>query len=300
MPGSHLLDVSSRAVGPHGVGLHGGGLHGVGLHGVGLHGVGLHGGELHLGVVVAAYLVAMAAAARSTWSPCGLSMLSSITPLGERGRAGRFGVTVSWFVAGATAGGVALGAVTLSLAVAVRALGLPAATAAAGAAAVSMLGAAGDVGLLGYRIPLLRRQVNERWLDQYRPWVYGAGFGWQIGSGLTTYVMTTAVFATIALAALTGSPWVAGSVGVVFGLVRGLAVLCGGRITTTEALRRVHRQFAALRQPVWLGVVLLQVAVAGALGGMIWAPCLGLGAVAVAAGAVTLTRTPLRRLATPG
>ena len=45
--------------------------------------------------------VAVAAAARSTWSPCGLSMLSSITPLAERSRGHRFGVTATWFVLGA-------------------------------------------------------------------------------------------------------------------------------------------------------------------------------------------------------
>ena len=50
------------------------------------------------------------------------------------------------------------------------------------------------------------RQVNEVWLDRYRSWVYGAGFGWQIGVGLATYIVTAAVYLTIALAALTGEP----------------------------------------------------------------------------------------------
>ncbi len=44
-------------------------------------------------------VIAIAAAARSTWSPCGLSMLSTITPLAERSRGHRFGVTASWFIA---------------------------------------------------------------------------------------------------------------------------------------------------------------------------------------------------------
>ena len=38
-------------------------------------------------------------------------MLASITPLGERGRDSRWGVTVTAFVLGATAAGAALGAV---------------------------------------------------------------------------------------------------------------------------------------------------------------------------------------------
>ena len=46
-----------------------------------------------------------AAAARSTWSPCGLSMLSSITPFGEHGRRHRYAVTATWYLVGAVAGG---------------------------------------------------------------------------------------------------------------------------------------------------------------------------------------------------
>ena len=45
----------------------------------------------------------------------------------------------------------------------------------------------------GFGPPFLCRQVNEAWLSKYRPWVYGGGFGWQIGAGVTTYVMTAAV-----------------------------------------------------------------------------------------------------------
>src|SRR3546814_9872959 len=37
-------------------------------------------------IVTLASLTAVAAAIRSTWSPCGLSMLSTITPIGEQGR----------------------------------------------------------------------------------------------------------------------------------------------------------------------------------------------------------------------
>ena len=53
-----------------------------------------------LGVVVV-----VAAAVYSTWSPCGQSMLSTITPLGEQRRGARFGWTAGWFVVGALAGG---------------------------------------------------------------------------------------------------------------------------------------------------------------------------------------------------
>ena len=57
-----------------------------------------------LAVLVAA-VVPVAAAVRSTWSPCGLSMLSTITPMGERGRGHRYRATAAWFVVGAVLGG---------------------------------------------------------------------------------------------------------------------------------------------------------------------------------------------------
>ena len=60
-------------------------------------------------VAVVAAVVAIAAAVRSTWSPCGLSMLSTITPFGERAKAHRYAGTATWFVVGAVLGGLTLG-----------------------------------------------------------------------------------------------------------------------------------------------------------------------------------------------
>ena len=156
-------------------------------------------------LVTLAAIVAVAAAIRSTWSPCGLSMLSTITPMAERSRGRRWGLTATWFVLGAVLGGATLGLLAVLGAVVVGAVGLSS-TVALGVAAVLALVAAGmDLGI-GTEMPHHRRQVDEVWLDQYRSWVYGLGFGWQIGSGLSTYIMTAAVYLTIALAALTGSP----------------------------------------------------------------------------------------------
>ena len=61
-------------------------------------------------VVALAVVLALAAALRSTWSPCGLSMLSQITPVAEAGRQQKFGRTAGWFVAGSVVGGLTLGA----------------------------------------------------------------------------------------------------------------------------------------------------------------------------------------------
>ena len=60
-------------------------------------------------IVTLGVVIALAAAVRSTWSPCGLSMLSQITPVAEAGRHQRFGRTAAWFVAGAVLGGLTLG-----------------------------------------------------------------------------------------------------------------------------------------------------------------------------------------------
>lgn len=213
-------------------------------------------------LTVLALLVAATAAARSTWSPCGLSMLSSLTPFGERSKGHRYAATCAWFVVGATTGGVALGAAAAGLAALVRTSGASSATVgfvglvAVGVAAVS------DTGLAGARLPAHYRQVNERWLDAYRPWVYGAGFGFQIGCGLATYITTAAVYLAVVLAVLTTHPLAALVVGAVFGLVRGLAVTLTRHLGTPTAMLAFHQRFAALRP--WADrAVLASLAVSG-------------------------------------
>jgi hypothetical protein len=195
-------------------------------------------------IILAGALVSVAAAVRSTWSPCGLSMLASITPLSERGRGHRYRATAVWFVLGSVVGGVTLGAGAAGLTVAFDALALTAresVTVALGAAAVAV---ASDIGLGGFHLPVHHRQVNERWLDQFRPWVYGGAFGWQIGTGLATYIMTAALYLMVVLAALTGRPWLALALGALFGLVRGLSVLLGRRITSPQTLTSFHQRFS--------------------------------------------------------
>lgn len=193
--------------------------------------------------VVTTAVVAVAAAVRSTWSPCGLSMLATVTPLAERSRGHRYAATATWFALGSLVGGLALGALGAAGAAAVRALGPTATTATTVAAVCCLLGAASDSGIGGFRLPVHHRQVNERWLDRFRPWVYGSGFGFQIGCGLATYIMTAAVYLVLLLGALTAVPWVAVALGGLFGLVRGMAVLAGRRIVTSEQLRAFHLRF---------------------------------------------------------
>ena len=110
-------------------------------------------------------------------------------------------------------------------------------------------------------LPLVRRQVNDAWLARYRPWVYGAGFGWQVGVGFATYVMTAGIGVLVGLGGLTGSPSEAVALGTMFGAVRGSTVFLTSRAANPARLRALHR---------WLDRIGPSVrgAVAGVMGGV--------------------------------
>jgi hypothetical protein len=196
-------------------------------------------------IVVCGVVVATAAAVRSTWSPCGLSMLSTITPFTERARGHSFRGTAAWFMAGASVGGATLGLLMAIGAAVIGRLHLSADGRLWAAGAAALVAAGSDGAVLGWRAPVHRRQVNERWLDGYRPWVYGAGFGWQIGAGLVTYITTAGVYLLIVLGALTGAPIAGLLLGIWFGLLRGTAVLLTRRVQSVSDLVVFHRRFEA-------------------------------------------------------
>lgn len=171
-------------------------------------------------------------------------MLASITPLGERARRSRWGLTVSAYLMGSVLGGGALGGV---LGFAGKLLGAALGPRESGwwlgaFALVCVAATAFDLGVAGLRLPTVRRQVNENWLHAYRGWVYGLGFGVQLGAGVVTTVVTAAVYVTFALALLTSSPVLGSVVGATFGLARAVPVLAAGRLTTPDRLRDAHRR----------------------------------------------------------
>jgi hypothetical protein len=224
--------------------------------------------------MVLALVTATVTAVRSTWSPCGLSMLSTVTPLAEAGRGRRWSSTARWFVAGAVIGGLSLGALMAGLAALVAALGLSTPVVLGIATVAALVCAASDLDPLGLHLPFHGRQVNERWLDQYRAWVYGGGFGWQIGCGLATYITTAGIYLMIVLSALSADPAFALALGTGFGLVRGLAIYTGRSVTSPDRLLAVHRRYGALRQPVRLTTIAVLFAV-GVAGATAWAGALG-------------------------
>jgi hypothetical protein len=219
---------------------------------------------LHTLIVGLGAVVAVAAAIRSTWSPCGLSMLSTITPFAERSRGHRYGVTASWFVAGSVLGGLTLGGLAAGLGAAVAATGVSADSAwlAGTLALAASVAAAIDADVFGKLIPIWRRQVNDQWLARYRSWVYGVGFGWQIGVGVATYIMTAAVFLLVLMAATSLNPVDAVALGVLFGLTRGLAVLLTAKADTPARLRALHHRFDSVGPAVRVVVIAVQAGVA--------------------------------------
>jgi len=229
-----------------------------------------------------AAVVAVVSAARGVWSPCGLSMLSSITPMTEAGRGNRFRITAAWFVVGSTVGGLCMGALAAAGAAGLRAFHVGLGTRMGIAAAVAIVTAGIDLGVFGIGLPIFKRQVNDSWLRRYRSWAYGAGFGWQIGFGVATYIMTAGVFLTIALAILTASPAIALLLGGLFGLVRGSAVWVSRSATTPAALRRVHERLDARAPAARAAAAGAQVLAAATFAGLAWHPIAAVAVVAVA------------------
>ena len=130
-------------------------------------------------------------------------MLASITPLGERGRRSRWGVTVTAFAARCDRRGG-------------RRRGRPRA---ARRASPGWTARARGRGWRSWpelwrwpsrstraarRVPGPRRQVDERWLDRYRGWVYGLGYGSQLGLAVTTVVSSAATYVALLAALLRG------------------------------------------------------------------------------------------------
>src|SRR5262249_37043821 len=82
---------------------------------------------------------------------------------------------------GSVLGGLPLGAAMALAALVVGAADLSTAVILVAAGAGALVAVASDTGAGGFHLPMHTRQVNEDWLDLYRGWVYGVGFGWQIG-----------------------------------------------------------------------------------------------------------------------
>jgi hypothetical protein len=185
-------------------------------------------------------------------------MLASITPLGERGRGFSWKVTATAFAVGAVGSGALAGA-------AVGALGslLPRGSAWRGLALAVVLAmtVVFDATPLRGRLPSSSRQVNEEWLGRYRGWVYGIGFGAQLGVGVATIVTSAAVYATAATALLCSDPLIGALIGAMFGVLRALSLLPARTVHDVGALGALHRRLGRAEDEVRRAVALLEIVV---------------------------------------
>jgi hypothetical protein len=186
-------------------------------------------------------------------------MLASITPLGERGRHAHWSVTVTAFLLGATGAGALAG----SLAAGAGALVIPASAAPrlrlavlAGALLVAIA-----LDARPKRVPGPRRQVNERWLDEYRGWVYGLGYGTQLGLGITTVVSSAATYVAVLAAFLTAGPGRGALVVGCFGAIRGLTPLAAAHVRSPRQLFALHAWLARRRTDAARGGLALLLAI---------------------------------------
>jgi hypothetical protein len=188
-------------------------------------------------------------------------MLASITPLGERGRRSNWALTTTMHVLGSMVGGASVGALA-------GLLGWLALSGVGVRARVAALAAALAFGLLlelsRGAVPGPRRQVDERWLDRYRGWVYGLGYGAQLGTGLVTVVVSSAVYVVPVACLLTAEPLPGCAIGALAGLLRGLTVFAAAGVVTPDRLASFHARMRLLERPVRRGALVLQLALAGA------------------------------------
>lgn len=180
-------------------------------------------------------------------------MLASIHPLGERVRRNRWGLTVTAFAVGSLLAGMVVGALAGTLGIGLRAV--PSRVLGVVALAGIAVAVLADVAPRRVRLPNWHRQVNEDWMERYRGWVYGAGFGLQLGAGFLTIITTAAVHLTFFFAILTRSPLGGALVGLTFGLVRGVSPVVTARTRDADALRRLHRRLERIRPAAQLATV---------------------------------------------
>jgi hypothetical protein len=183
-------------------------------------------------------------------------MLSSIHPFGERSRNNVFARTAGAHVIGSTFGGALLGLVAGAL----------------GWLVTSILGPSTDVRTsvvllvavvaLGFEatsrerlLPSRTRQVNENWIQNYRGWVYGGGFGAELGFGVSTIITTSLVHLLVVSMVLIGSLLGALALGILFGFTRGITVLAAHNVDSPDALRVFHQRLDSLRARSHMGAV---------------------------------------------
>lgn len=185
-------------------------------------------------------------------------MLSSINPLGERGRGQRYWLTAAFYLLGSTLGGLVLG----------TAGGLIGQLIPGGVwrfpVIALVVGGGATLDLVRREPPSWRRQVDENWLSRYRGWVYGLGFGFQLGLGVVTIVTSASVYSLLAMTILAGSFSLAALAGALFGLGRAVVILLGRKSVDPMSLRAMMRRLQGGLPVARYAVIGSQVLIVGA------------------------------------
>ena len=197
-------------------------------------------------------------------------MLSSIHPFGERSRSNSFSHTATAHIIGSGLGGAALSVLAGALGAVLTFLLAPSSTARTAIVLAATVGAFVIEATKRERIlPTRSRQVNENWLQTYRGWVYGGGWGAELGFGISTIITTSLVHLLLVAMVLVGSFPVAVLLGTVFGLVRGATILAAHGVDSPEQLRTLHQRLDSLRNHSRSGVLFsLVLATFVGIGGM--------------------------------
>ena len=229
--------------------------------------------------------VAFTAGIAGTWSPCGFSMIETIS--GPRRRVGLSCVT---FALGACAGG---GAVFGLLGLVGDVIPAHSGTFVAVVAVAAAIAEARGMAIR----PQIRRQVPEHWRRVYPLPVAAALYGVLLGAGFTTFVYTFALWALALLAVVIGSPAAALWAGLAFGVGRALPIVLIAPVAHRRGGRAVLDTMA--QRPASLRVVrvaaalcLLGVAFLALIGAAVAATTLGLGTDPSASGTTIVWTTP--------
>ncbi len=209
--------------------------------------------------IIVGACVAVLGALRAAFSPCGQSMLASLTPFAEAARGNRWTVTAVSFSIGALAAGACGGLIWSGLGSLLPGGEWRTVTAAAVIAIALVI----DATPLRRRLPLTKRQVNEDWMVTYRGWVYGIGFGAQLGLGFITLVACAAIYATFAIEFLSGSLVAGAVIGATFGATKAASLLPAGRARDRGSIVALHCRLLEL-EPLSVGAV-VAAEIAGAI-----------------------------------
>ena len=131
-------------------------------------------------------------------------MLSSIHPFGERSRNNSFAHTAFAHIIGSGLGGAALGVLAGVIGLVVTVVISPSQSVRTAVVLAATLVALFFEATRRERLlPGRSRQVDENWIQTYRGWVYGGGWGAELGFGISTIITTALVHLPVSYTHLT-------------------------------------------------------------------------------------------------